>query len=459
LARGRPTESPFALGNFPGKSLSDQIEGLDPQDPLRSGLLVWCDVLLERRINFEAMRAESRAKWEVELPPLPPLTEPTTLCRWEDRLLRALVWDRQREAEELLRGLNQRVDGLSAVRRERFARRLEIEHRLGSELSEMLEVSAEDDRSSGGGAPPPGVDLEQESSAPEALASASAREILSQRLGPLALQVLSETQAAFSAWVGPGYLQHLKAIWGVSVSQGWPARLTADTLTELLGGNWLTWGLNLRGAPLPERLAPASFVLAVQQLSRAVAVAAAPRDLPFVVAQHPAGLPGEILGHTLTGWMASPDFVRRRLKLSGDAARQAERALWLLRAGRLRQKAVNCLVLLAAKRSLAELDRVYEETTERLGQSLGPSLGMLPVSQLSEVEFCAALCGSARAANLREVHDEDFVDNPRARDQLRSELEVPAPRSSPRLSSRRAFPRSCPMCREIERSWGSRHWV
>lgn len=388
LARGRTPDSPF-LADFPGRSVRDEILGLHPEDPLRGGLLAWCDVLFELRVNFEALRLEADCRFAQLHPPLSALGQPAPLIDLERALLRAaMAAGGEKEARGLFDGLVARVGPLSAVRRERCARRLELEARLGERLSEWC-------------APAPAESV--------------------------AWRVLRETHEVFEQWAEAGPVGSLRAGMAAGAIEGWPGRLTSESIKELLGGDWLVRGLRLPSVDLPERQSPASFLEATEQLAAAVAFACAPMDLPFVVRRRPGDLEGVVLGHTLTSWMRSPDFVRRRLGLASDKRRFAQRALWLSGVAHLRQLAAQSLCLAAARSSTSALDETYEEVGRLLYRCApGPALGMLAAPLSAPVELCGALIGIARHRALREEHDEDFIDNPRARDQLRSELGRPA---------------------------------
>lgn len=398
LQAGQASPDPFLGTGFPGKTLRDQILSLPPTDPLRSGLLAWTDELLEARINFNAFVLEQSARLEDTHPPRAPLDQPASLAVAETLLLRACASPGEDDkARALFRFLRDKSIRLGAVRRERWTRRREIEERLSSPLSPLLEW------------------WQGEEPAPEDAA----------RL--LALEVLRTTRDAAEAWLAPGYVELLRGSLALGASEGWPARLAPETMLALLGGDWLTRGLALGTRRLPERQAPSSFVSATVLLGHAVSLAGRPRDLPFVVSARPAELEAWLLGETLAAYLVGLPFLRRRLGLGPAPARSSQRSLELARLCRLRILAAETLLADAAQQGAGALDQVNADIEAQLvAEPLGAPLGLLAATPHSHVRLVALLLALGREQDLTLVHDEDWLDNPRARDQLRSELGLPA---------------------------------
>ncbi len=403
LALGQDAADPFLGQTFPGKALRDRILSLNSGEPLRDPLLQWTDFLLEGRLNFEVLRAECFARCGRLHPPLPPLAEPATIEELERRILSAAALPSGgAEARALAFVFVKKCSELGAVRRQRFERRNEIAERLGDELHDSVVLFQ------------------------------AGKRVSRSQLSRIAREVLSATDDAASHLIAPGWVGLLQAELAVAASEGWPARLSPETLLELLGGDWLVRGLAMERASLPSRLCPASFLVGARRLGTAVGRATRPRDLPFVVSHRPVELEGRVLGEILATWMTSDSFLRKKLQLSGDVARSAQSALGTSLIAMARTRACKVLLLEAAEQGTEQLHRCSEEVESLLcNEPLGPPLGLLSVEPQAPADLCAFLLALDQECVLRESHDEDWPLNPRAQDQIRSELPRP---SSPEVA-------------------------
>src|SRR5690606_3388803 len=83
------------------------------------------------------------------------------------------------------------------------------------------------------------------------------------------------------------WVAHVESGLARGASEGWPARMAADTFFDLLGQRDWFRGVNLQPGPLPERLAPASFLRAFARLGAAWQGAFVPSGRPFALSEDP----------------------------------------------------------------------------------------------------------------------------------------------------------------------------
>jgi len=395
--------SPVALDPFRGqttigKTWREELLVSRDFEPIRGPLLAFFDYLLERRLNLGVSSAESAALLGREYPPRAPFEEPGTLAERRLLALRASS-DPQRKDEARLawRTLAELADDLSAARVLYYERRVEIEGRLGASLSPLV----------GWGEPGQGV--------PE-----------------LGQALLTGTEDAAQALLEPGFFGLVHAATAYPALEGWPARLAADSLLELLDGSWLSRaGLPAR-ASLPERLCPSSFVRAAVHLGRQLVLAATPLSLPFVCARTPGEVYGRTLGRLFGLWLLSDAFARRHLGL-GPAERRSHargRAQLLLAEGRL--LATRCLLAEAGRQSQTRLKETWNELGLRLcGEPWGPALGLLSAPAHAPADLVAHAWALSLERELVQTFDEDYLDNPRAREAILAALHAPEPTPPP----------------------------
>lgn len=402
LSEGPVPIDPFGGREFPGQSTRLEVEAWPRSDPMREPTLVWIDHLLERRINLEALRAESREEHITLHPPAPPFEESLSLGTMKRRALAALTReDGLEEGRQALGALAGASPALSRARLARFERYVAIEWRLGSTLRLPWTLVGE---------APAGLALEGLET-------------------ELARRALALTDDLAGELLTPGIVGVVRAATGGGAGDGWPARLAPASVLELLGGRWLTDGVTLGPAGLPERVCPASFLRAIVHVGQEVFLAVAPATLPFPVARRPGSLYGRAFGRTLALWFCSGVAARRRLGLSAASAAKHERALLLLLVAEVRLSAARALLAAAGRRSVKELEGLWEELGVRLAGAAafspaawGPPLGLLAAPLHAELDWLALLLAFERTRTLRETFDEDWMDSPRAREVLLAEI-------------------------------------
>jgi len=411
LSVGPLAPDPFRGQTTIGKTWRHEVLSLRDFEPMRQPLIGYIDRLLERRLNLGVDLQESSLSTALRHPPRVPFNEPGTYA--ERRLLAlAVAADaaRRDEAQAAFRVIEGDVAALSAVRVLRFERYLEIEGRLGARLT--APVVWESSAAEG----PPGAEV----AAPG-----------DSGIERLARAVLASTKDGAQADIGSGWAALMHAITGDPAVEGWPARLASDSLLELLGGSWLVAGLRLESPSLPPRVCPASFPRAARNLGVHVYRAAVPETLPFVLARSPGELQGRAFGRTLALWFLSPAFARRRLGLGAAARARHLRGATRLLLAEVRLLAARARLAEAGRHSRTRLDQTWEELgLDLCAGSWGPPLGLLPARPDAGLELVAHLWALGRQAEFVATYDEDYLDNPRAREALLAEahaVELPPP--------------------------------
>jgi len=389
LGDGPAALDPFRGQTTIGKTWRDEVLASRDFEPIRGPLVAHIDYLLERRINLEVSLEESTQLTQVSRPPRPPYAEEGTLAA---RRLFALSVsaDPQRQAEARLawRALAQDASGLSAVRVLRYERRIEIEGRLGARLSPL--VSFEEP---------------------------------SQSVAALAREVLGSTKDAAGSLLGPGFAGTMEASTGYPAVEGWPARLGSDAVLDLLGGRWLVRDSGLIRLELPQRLCPSSFPRAALHFGRDVYRLTVPETLPFVLARTPAETYGRTLGRLLALWLLSPASARRRLGLGAEGRDRHARGALRLLVAEARLLAARALLAEAGQSSRSALDQAWGDLASDLfGEPLGPPLGLLSAPPEATVDLVAFLWALAKDEELRTSFDDDYLDNPRARERILAEV-------------------------------------
>jgi hypothetical protein len=389
LGDGPLALDPFRGQTTVGKTWREEVLASRDFEPIRGPLIGYIDYLLEGRINLEVSLEESTQLTQVSLPPRPPYGEAGT---WSARRLFALSVasepERQAEARLAWRALAQDASGLSAVRVLRYERRIEIEGRLGAGLSPL--VSFDDPKES---------------------------------VAALARQVLVSTKDAAGSLLGAGFAGTMEAASGSPAVEGWPARLGTDALLDLLGGRWLIQDSGLVRLDLPGRLCPSSFPRAALRLGRDVFRVTVPESLPFVLARTPAETYGRTLGRLLGLWLLSPACARRRLGLGPEGRARHARGMARLLVAEARLLAVRALLAEAGRSSRSALDQTWGDLgSDLFGEVLGPPLGLLSAPPEAPVDLVALLWALSKEEELRASFDEDYLDNPRARELILAEV-------------------------------------
>lgn len=381
LRRGVFSEQPFGASTRFGKTLFDEVRELPDGFPLRAGLLRWVLRLSEQRIDAPWLAREAallRAERHAVREPvegrftLQEMTRAALIGKdavaWHDSRVRALP-------------------ALAAHRAQLWQRRQEIAERMG--------LCSPDD-----------VELPH----PEMYAEAE--------------RLLAATDEAVRQFVDRGVAAYVESALARPASEGWPARMAADTFSDLLGQRDWFRSVALDPGPLPARIAPMSFVRAFARVGAAWHVALAPREQPFVLAQDPYGPWAWRCGALWALLPCQSTFLRRQLGLAPHRVTEHERWLALAVLQSVRLLAVRCLARPAALRGGAALaDQSGALLFRWFGEELEPNL-LLGLTRL-RIDDAQRLAGvflaAARLRELVERYDEDWFRSPRAVEELREE--------------------------------------
>jgi hypothetical protein len=252
-------------------------------------------------------------------------------------------------------------------------------------------------------------------------------EVVSEALLPAARNFLYDTRAAYETLDVHEPEAFLSAGLAESAHEGWPARLSQRTVSELVDRLWLE-GLRLRPFPLPQAHGGSSFLLALAQLGRALSDAAGALRSPFVLARDVFDLRRHELGALLGSLPVSAAFSKRQLGLGAGRTQDHVRALArvLLLDARVAAFRVLLRELLsngpaAVRRDLAELSH----TALGFELPLGVVGAFVRVRPRDSQRFAGALLAASRQRALVEAHDDDWFRNPRAIRELRAGLGEP----------------------------------
>ncbi len=360
--------------------------------PLQAELESWLYWLLESRLMLvaEVREAELLYRQPYRLAALG--NEPQKFAQLQAGVLRGS----QRQREQMLQGLFQASDELAEFRSAKATRL--------REFFERLSLSGDE---------------------------AYASPLPIGKVNDLAKNFLEQTDGLAQDWVRPGFLEFQQSRQAFSTEgragaeEGWPARLKKDVLIELLGKPKELKELRLKALVLPARVAPISFLQSFQLLGRELCREFSARNEPFIRRFDPYENKLDHWGYFLALSVSSDVFGRRRLGLGASASREFQGALacsWLLE---LRRLAVDVLL----KRSLQSSDSEYSEAAQHLSASLyqqeyAPDfcLAHRRVSRRAEAEFVQLLSAPVRTEEFRNTFDEDYFEQPRAWEALRSEL-------------------------------------
>jgi len=386
LRRGAALEhDPFAPHAFVSRVGFERVRERPERDPLRAPMLRWLFRLVDDKANLEGLVALARARAQ----DVHPIDHPERASLSLADLLSRALRDRPRAAEWLEQYLAH-APASAELERRVWERRREVAERLKVDPEE-LEL------------PAPGV-------------------------YDVALAWLRDTDDRAGEFRTGRLHGHLASALGLEAHEGWPARLSAESLAGLFGDSRLLDSLPLEPGPLPRALAPASFVRALARLGSAFADAAAPRDQPFVVAHDAYGLRRLAHGALLSGLALEPAFLRRALGLAPGRAAEHRRVLARVIFHETRTRALRLLMRRAALSGDRAYREAFEEQTARLlGEPLPTELtGALFAPRRDEAQrFVSMLLATAHARELVEDHDDDWYRNPRAVEQLRAAAALP----------------------------------
>jgi len=384
----------YSHSRVSGRSVFGRLLELE-QDPLAAPLRRWVYRLAEQRFNHAPLALLERAR-RVETRAV---DEPERGRFTMSALLRRALTERgQRSA--WLEALIQQAEPLTNLAALVWERRAELAERFGLVSADALELPS-----------------------PETFAVAEA--------------FLERSADLMWSEIGRGDAGRLlETALAETAREGWPSRIVPRTLSELFSDTRLLEALELDPGPFPPAIAPASYLRALGRLGAAWADATAPKRQPFAIAHDAYGLRRYTHGALFAGLPLGAVFLRRKLGLGQERARDHARALGrsLLIAARL--AALRVLLRSAAQRSRAAYEEAFEAESERvLGISIpGRAAGALIRLEPDDPQrFCGLLLAARKTAELVSEHDEDWFRNPRAIDRLRSEAEL-----SPETSVERA---------------------
>lgn len=256
--------------------------------------------------------------------------------------------------------------------------------------------------------------------------SLDAFELASAELAPSARNFLADTRPAYETLDVHDPERLVTVLLAETAEQGWPARLSPRTVSELLPDPaWLA-GLRLRPFALPSARGGSSFLLALAGLGRALSDAVSRERSPFVLAHDVFDLEHQRVGALLGLMPVSATFTTRRLGIGSSQARDHVRAL--ARAALVDARVAAFRVLLrellaagtgAVRRELAELSH------DALGFELPREVAgaFIRVRPRDSQRFAGLMLAATRREALVEAHDDDWFRNPRAIREIRAELD------------------------------------
>jgi hypothetical protein len=270
-----------------GKSRYQLIRELDAGDPLRTPLLRWVHRLTEMRVNQLWLDEDERLSKVVQHV----VREPVEIKVSMSEMKKGALSSEGEEAKLWWHNVELNGASLSAHRVGYLHRCAEFHARLG-EVDPLGYFSA-------------------------SKSSTRATQILESSWSATRELLADSGVEDFPALIALGK--------GSSLGDGWPARLAPDALLRLFSAPELFRGIDLKPGPLPLRLVPASFLRAAYQIGRALNLAWAPQDRPFVLMRDPDDFWGHRLGYLFVLWMLSPAFDERALGLGRAAEKERRR--------------------------------------------------------------------------------------------------------------------------------------
>ncbi len=358
---------------------------LPEDDPLRLSFLRWTYALMERRINA-AWLTRAATQRHADLHPV--AGGGNGKATLHDMVTNLLSSPPQRAA--WWKVLSQHGAGLSQTEATLWLRRQAIARELDLESPDEFEL--------------PNSDVVE-------LARAALDECL-----PL----LEEYSGSIEAW--------LESSLGQDKASAFPARLNEAQLSDWFREERLLEDLRLRSWTLPQRLGPASFLRALDELGREFCHAAAPTTQPFVIAHDPYRLSDWSHGACFASLLLNPSFVERHLQLPPKNQRETLRGLAVAALLEWARRALKVCLRPVALRSAAQTTEAYRDGMHHaFGLEVAGELThvVLPLSPADPQAFAGMALGFSRAQELTEQHDDDWFRNPRAVEQLRSEAQIP----------------------------------
>jgi len=365
------------------KTRYDQVAELSADDPLKLSLLRWVHRLTEMRVNRLWLEEDERLHRQAHHAVREPLDTRLSL---KDMQLRALA-SQKTESLLWLHNIENNASALSAHRAEYLSRCAEVHARLGE------------------------VDV---------------RSYWSPQVSRVPLAAMGEGRQLFDLLQAHGVRNIFEFIimsLGLAHQDGWPARLSPDSLLRLIHAPELFRGVSLAPGPLPERIAPVSFLRAAYQIGRALSLAWAPSDRPLILLRDPDDVVGHRLGFLFVLCQLSRAFDQKMLHLDRRVVNERRRSA--------SQLLLGIVVSATLRAQLHELGLERRPTTSDVDE-LSSGVFQEPLHAASVfVWFCARRDETARLAGLYEAaasyqelvdeFDEDWFRNPRALEKLRSQ--------------------------------------
>jgi hypothetical protein len=253
-------------------------------------------------------------------------------------------------------------------------------------------------------------------------------EVASPALAPAARNFLAATASAYETLRIHDPERLITVGLAESANEGWPARLSLRSTTDLLGDPaWLA-GLRIRPFAQPRALGASSFMLALARLGRATSEAASARRSPFALAHDVFELRPHKTGALFGMLPVSSAFATRRLGLGSSHTRDHLRAIAQALLTDARVAAFRVLLRDLFTSGSGALRRELPELSHgALGFELPFEVAgsFIRVRPRDTQRFAGSLLGAAHYEALVQAHDDDWFRNPRAIAELRAELGEP----------------------------------
>jgi hypothetical protein len=382
-----------------GKSTWDALGALAPSAvhaPLRDALRRWVYTLMQARIGHDddvawaRAASEARGRYEGERP---------RLVSWRDAWRGIVASRTSTEAALWLEAAAEAAAPLASIARSRAERRVEVARRLGLEHPWS-----------------PGIALSPADMARLALRVLDATDDLSRAVW----------REELGARAGAAALLH--AAMGRHASHGWPSRITARWIEEIVapGGR----GLRIELGVLPAALGAASFGRALRAFGYAVrasqSLTGSAGSALFSLSREPAFVAAHRLGWVFGALPTDSGWQRRALGVGGRTALAQARVS--ARTALLEARLQAARVLLGDDAVPVTRDRFDEISVRLFGAPLDARMcGAWPAAREDEPARLLALLQARPVwGGLRERFDADWYRNPRAWDEMRAQASAPA---------------------------------
>ena len=243
----------------------------------------------------------------------------------------------------------------------------------------------------------------------------------------LARDFLTRTERFAESFEERGYASEIERGVARDAPEGWPARLTVDSLIGLVGPE-LFRSVRLGTFSVPQRLVPMSFLRGLAHLGEAWFVSLARSDLPSVVAFDRERLLARREGVVWSLQAAEPTFLRSRLGLTLREVDKQQRSLWIALLVEARRRAARVLLRAAGLAGPDELNRRAPELGVELFEeecSAATMLARLPTDRSTPTDFVALGLGLARQREFVDMAGADYFKEARWQERVRDEASLP----------------------------------